>query len=82
MYVHRNTCQFNYGTSEEAYELETIVAVFGKAKRKLFKVKWQGYQEQSWEPGHLLLRDGCSDSIKEFWLKSGINPALDFYRTG
>ena len=28
---------------------------------------------------HSLLRDGCKDSIDEFWLRTGINPAQDFF---
>ena len=58
-----------------------IRAVFGKAERKLFLVRWEGYEEEddSWETEHSLLRDGCKESIDEFWLRTKINPALDFY---
>lgn len=55
---HRSSCTFNYGTTSEAFEIETIQSVYDKAARKLFLVKWSVYEETSWEPEHLLLRDG------------------------
>ena len=84
MQVHRATCTFNYATTNEVYEVEEIRDVFGRAERKLFKVKWAGYAEDdadatSWEPERLLLRDGCKDSIDDFWLRNKLNPAADYY---
>ena len=63
-------------------QLKKLVrAVYGKASRKLFLVKWEGYPESdnSWMPEGSLLRDGCKESIDEFWLKSGLSPAEEFY---
>ena len=81
MLTHTTTCPFNYANSSKYFEVEEVRAVYGKASRKLFFVKWEGYPEteNSWVPEGSLLRDGCKESIDDFWLKSGINPAKDFY---
>ena len=81
MLTHTTTCHFNYANTSKYFEVEEVLAVFGKASRKLFLVKWEGYPESrnSWLPEQSLLRDGCKESIDAFWLKSGINPALEFF---
>ena len=80
MLIHRNNCSYNYGTTDKAWEVDKILNVFGKADHKLFLVQWTDKPgEDSWQPEHLLLRDGCKESIDDFWLRSGANPALDFY---
>ena len=66
--------------TEKASEVEKLLTVFGKATRKLFLTKWVGHPgEDSWMPEHLLLKEGCKDSIDDFWLKSGLSPTQDFY---
>ena len=81
MLRHATTCDFNYGVSSKYYEVEKVMAVYGKASRKLFRVRWAGYgeDEDSWETEHSLLRDGCKESIDDFWMRTGTNPALDYY---
>ena len=80
MKIHCRACNFNYGLTERKWEVEKITAVFGRAERKLFLVKWTDRSdEDSWQKEHSLLQDGCAESIKEFWNTSGINPALDYY---
>ena len=80
MLTHTSSCPYNYDTTQNFFEIERIVGVYGHNRRKLFKVQWRGYKgADSWEPEHSLLRDGCKDSIDEFWLRTGINPAQDFY---
>ena len=80
MLQHAAHCAFNYQNSSQYTPVEEIIAVFGKSQRKLFLVKWEGHPgEDSCLPEHSLLEDGCKDSIDEFWHKSGLNPALDFY---
>ena len=61
--------------------MDKILAVYGKAQRKLFYVRWEGYNsdEDSWVTEHSLLADGCKDAIDEFWLRTDINPAQDFF---
>ena len=50
MKIHSASCKFNYGTTEESYEVESILAVFGKRKRRFYLVKWKNYPgEDSWE---------------------------------
>ena len=73
MRCHRSSCRFGYSQiTEEKYEIDEIIDVFGKIERRLFLVKWKHHPgEDSWESGHLLMQDGCMDSIKEFWVKSG-----------
>lgn len=80
MRIHRTTCVFGYSATPEFFEVDRIIDVYGKASRKMFLVQWKGYPGQdSWEPEHSLYRDGCKPSIDEFWLRSDINPALEFY---
>lgn len=79
MRIHRASCQHNYGTTDETYELEQILNVFGHVHTRWFLVKWKGHDKPEWERGHLLTRDGCGDSIKEFWVRTGKNPAKNFY---
>ena len=73
-------CQHNYGTTDETYELENIQDVFGHVHARWFLVKWKGHQKPEWEREHLLIRDDCGDSIKEFWVSTGKNPSKKFYK--
>ena len=68
MWTHATTCQFNYVNTSEYFEVEKILAVYGKSTRKLFLVSWKGYPDSanSWLPERSLLRDGCKESIDEF----------------
>ena len=74
------SCSYNYGRTEKAYPVEEVLNVFGKSTRKLFFVRCEGYPGQnSWVPEDPLIQDGCTEAIKDFWTKSGKNPALDYY---
>ena len=79
MHTHRASCPHNYGTTEEAFPVEEIVGVFGRIDSRWFLVKWGGHEVPEWEREHLLLRDGCRDSIRNFWQKSGLSPCREFY---
>ena len=80
MKIHCCNCVFNYGLTDQKWEVEEIIDVFGNTSRKLFLVRWSGRPgEESWEKEHSLLQDGCYPSIKRFCHKSGKNPALNFY---
>ena len=80
MKIHSCNCDFNYGLTDGKWEVERILAVFGNKTRKLFLVQWRGrLGEDSWEKEDSLLEDGCAESIKDFWDRSGQNPALDYY---
>ena len=67
MRIHRSKYQHNYGTTEEVYTIDEIVAVFGHKNARWFKVRYHGYPEPEWNREHLLVRDGCIDKIKDFW---------------
>ena len=43
MRFHHTTCQHNYGTADETYELEKILDVFGHEHTRWFLVKWKGH---------------------------------------
>ena len=79
MRIHRAKCQHNYGTTEEVYTVDEIVAVFGHKNARWFKVRYHGYPEPEWNREHLLVRDGCTDTIKDFWAKSGLQSAKEYY---
>ena len=53
--------------------------VFGYAHSRWFLVKYKGYQTPEWSREHLLLRDGCRDSIREFWSRTGKQPNKKYY---
>ena len=76
MVIHVGCCSFNYGRTEKAYPVEEVMSVFGRAARKLYLVKWEGYPgKDSWVTEDSLLQDGCAEAIKSFWIRSGKNPA-------
>ena len=79
MYTHRAACPYNYDTTEKAFEVEDIVGVFGRIGARWFMVKYAGYDTPEWNREHLLLRDGCRDSIRRFWDESGLSPCKEFY---
>ena len=58
---------------------EDIVGVFGRINARWYLVRYAGYEEPEWNRGHLLERDGCTDSIRSFWVKSGLSPCKEFY---
>ena len=64
--IHRASCRHQCSTTEEYYEVEKILDVFGHVHPRWFLVKWRGYAESEWERGHLLETDG-RDSIRPFW---------------
>ena len=79
MRIHRDACPYNYGTTDEVFELEKIVGVFGRINQRWFLVKYAGHEVPEWNREHLLLRDGCQDTIRSFWEKSGLSPCREFY---
>ena len=79
MQKHRAHCVYNYDTTSEVFEIESIVDVFGYAHSRWFLVKYKGYQMPEWSREHLLLRDGCRDSIREFWSRTGKQPNKKYY---
>ena len=79
MRIHRDSCPYNYDTTDEAFEVQEIVGVFGRVNARWYLVKYAGYPKPEWNREHLLLRDGCRDSIRHFWDKSGKAPTKEFY---
>ena len=74
------SCDNQHGLTEKTFPVGGINAVFGTPENRWFRVRWEGYaaNEDSWEPERSLTRQGCGDSIKEFWKCSTVNPATDF----
>ena len=79
MQIHKAICVFNYDTTDEVYEIENITNVFGHIDNRWFLVKWKGYDEKEWEREHLLVRDGCGDTIRAFWTTTGLLPCKQYY---
>ena len=79
MLIHRANCSHNYATTEEVFEVEDIVGVFGSKDARWFKVKWKDYEEPEWEREHLLRRDGCGEIIRSFWARSDLQPNASYY---
>ena len=49
MRIHRASCKYGYGITDQYYELEEIVGVFGSKESRWYKVKWAGYLESEWQ---------------------------------
>ena len=81
MRIHRDKCPYNYDTTDEAFEVESIVGVFGRINSRWFLVKYAGYPVLEWNREHLMLRDVCRDTIRSFWEKSDLSPAQEFYKS-
>ena len=79
MLIHRANCDYNYATTDETFELEEIIDVYGHIDNRWFLAKWKGYPEPEWEREHLFLRDGCQDAIRSFWVKSNLLSCKKFY---
>ena len=63
------SCVHAHGVTEEYYEVEVIIDVFGRLDNRwcLVKVKWAGYDTSEWESGRQLETDGCHEMIRSFW---------------
>ena len=68
MYIHRGSCVHQYDTTDETFVVEELVGVFDWVEVRWFLVKYEGYEEPEWSREHLLLRDGCHDDIRDFWI--------------
>ena len=79
MLIHRANCIYNYNTTDEVFVIEDITGVFVYRGVRWFRLKYQGYEEEEWSRENLLIRDGCMDSIRNFWATSGLNPTKEFY---
>lgn len=51
--------------TEEAFDVESVIGHKRENGKDIYKVKWVGYADPTWEPVSLL--DNCSNLIKEFW---------------
>ena len=57
------------GLAEKEDEVDRIVVAFDTPTHRWFRVQWVGFAGQdTWEPERSLQQQGCSDSIKDFWL--------------
>ena len=79
MLKHRAHCVYNYDTTSEVFEIERIEDVFGFQHSRWFLVKYKGYPTPEWSREHLLLRDGCRDSIRDFWSRTGKRPNQKYF---
>ena len=78
MQIHRHSCIYNYDTTQEVFEVEKIVGAFGHVNNRWVLVKWKGYAEPEWNRQHLMERDGCQETLREFWAQSGLNPCAHY----
>ena len=77
--IHVTSCNFQHGLTDEAYPIEKINAVFGSTKYRWFRVQWDGHPgEDSWMPERSLVKQGCKESIKDFWRNNNVCPSTDF----
>ena len=77
--IHMTSCVHAYGVTEEYYEVEDVIGVFGRIGNRWYLVKWAGYDIPEWERGRQLEKDGCHEMIRSFWEKSGLSPAKEFF---
>ena len=70
IHIHRDSCPYNYDTTEATFEPVYISAVFGHKDNRWFKTKYRGHRKLEWSREHLIRRDGCHEVIRQFWSKS------------
>ena len=59
--------------------IDGINVVFGTPECRWYRVQWEGYEgNDTWETERSLKRQGCDDSIREFWRCITLNPSADF----
>jgi hypothetical protein len=56
---------------EQEWKVERIVSHKGKKNRQ-YQVKWQGYEEMTWEPEENLQHS--QDSITDYWKRKAKKP--------
>ena len=79
MKIHRATCSCQHGLTDEEFEVLRINAVFGTPPHRWFRVEWKGHpKKDSWEPERSLAKQGCEESIQEFWKNSKVCPSVEF----
>ena len=77
--IHQAACDKQHGLTDEVYTIKRVNAAFGTPADRWFRVEWLGYEgEDSWEPERSLIRQGCEQSIKEFWNSTNMNPSEKF----
>lgn len=54
---------------EDIFEVEEIKTVVRVCDMLYFKIKWQGYKEETWEPEENL--SGCQEKLSKFWKTNG-----------
>ena len=59
--------------------LKKINATFGTPKDRWYRVEWSGHEgKDSWEAERSLVRQGCEQTIKNFWDNNNLNPSAEF----
>lgn len=77
--IHTKSCNHQHGLTDKEFPIDKLNAVFGTPQFRWFKVQWEGYPGQdSWMPERSLKKQGCADSIKDFWRSSNKCPSTDF----
>ena len=73
------SCDKQHGLTEEEFEIKKINVTFGTPADRWYRVEWRRHKgKDSWEPERSLTRQGCEETIKEFWDNSSLNPNTDF----
>ena len=81
MKIHMAHCDCQHGLTDHEFPVNRINAAFGTAKHRWYRVEWEGYPDHhhdTWEPERSLTRQGCEDSIKDYWNGSKLNPSVGF----
>ena len=79
MKIHMASCDCQHGLTDKSFVVKRINSVFGTVQQRWFRVEWADHPGQDkWEPERSLVKQGCEDSIKEFWRTSKHNPSDDF----
>lgn len=83
--IHGCSCIYNYGTTQEVFEVEKVVGAFGHghvdnrwlAIRTLSEVESTS-QSRVGDNIYCNARDGCHEVVWEFWSHPGLNPCARY----
>ena len=51
MHQHRESCVHNYAATDQVFEVDAIINVFGHIKTRWYLAKYAGYPEPEWNRG-------------------------------
>ena len=79
LHIHQASCNCQHGLAEEEDEFGDIDTAFGTVEQRWYRVQWSQHPgKDTWEPERSLRRQGLGEAIRNFWVKSNLDPSTEF----